>query len=129
MLCPEEASNFREAEDLADAEQKLAASPEAFGQTNRQVQTVDEADRIKNDGRYLYQIARKAIKKENESESIQTGIQILDTKDGLKETAFLTGLEGLEEFCPAPSRPQKRALMWKTWLFWSRAIMRSASIR
>ncbi len=94
----EEMGLFREAEDLADAEQKLAASPEAFGQTNQQVQTVDEADRIKNDGRYLYQIARKAIKKENESESIQTGIQILDTKDGLKETAFLTGLEGLEEF-------------------------------
>ena len=93
----EEAGLLAEAEALAD-EQKLSAAPKAFGQTNRQVQAVEEADQVKNDGRYLYQIAQKTSKEEDGSERVQTGIQILDTEGGLKETAFVTGFAGLEEF-------------------------------
>lgn len=93
----EEAGLLAETEALAD-EQKLSAAPKAFGQTNRQVQAVEEADQVKNDGRYLYQIAQKTSKDEDGSERVQTGIQILDTEGGLKETAFVTGFAGLEEF-------------------------------
>lgn len=75
---------------MDSAMQKLSdTADEVFGKTNVQVETVDEADRIKNDGRYLYQIAR--------TDSVY-GIQIVDTKDGLKETAFVTGFESIEEF-------------------------------
>ena len=78
---------------------KDAEAESAFGRTNIQTAGVDEADRIKNDGRYLYQIARKQIKKEDGApEGEEQGIQILDTKDGLKEAAFLEGFENLEEF-------------------------------
>lgn len=79
--------------DTAGAPQKQEASAEAFGRTNIQVEQIDEADQIKNDGRYLYQIVVR------QEESIQkTGIQIVDTKGGLKETAFLDDFESLEEF-------------------------------
>lgn len=84
------------AADASVSEQKLA-STEAFGKTNTQVEQIDEADRIKNDGRYLYQIAEKE-QEENGQYSVRTGIQILDTKGGLKETAFLEGYENVEEF-------------------------------
>lgn len=89
-------------EDLAAADapvsrQKLEASTEAFGKTNTQVEQVDEADQIKNDGRYLYQIAGKE-QEENGQYSVQTGIQILDTQGGLKEAAFLDDFESVEEF-------------------------------
>lgn len=93
----EDAGLLAETEALAD-EQKLSAAPKAYGQTNRQVQAVEEADQVKNDGRYLYQIAQKTSKDEDGSERVQTGIQILDTEGGLKETAFVTGFAGLEEF-------------------------------
>ncbi len=71
---------------------------EAFGQTNNQVEQVNEADRIQNDGRYLYQIAVKQGKEEEGEFRSQTGIQILDTKEGLKEVAFLADFESLEAF-------------------------------
>lgn len=85
-------------------EQKMEASEDvaaesAFGRTNIQTDGVDEADRIKNDGRYLYQIARKQEKQEDGApDEEKQGIQILDTRDGLKETAFLEGFENLEGF-------------------------------
>lgn len=96
------ASDFAMA-DLA-ASQKLARTEtaeteEAYGKTNTQVDEVDEADRIKNDGRYLYQIARKRTTEEDGTAGQEKqGIQILDTEDGLKEISFLDGFENLEEF-------------------------------
>ncbi len=72
---------------------------EAFGRTNVQVETVAEGDRIQNDGRYLYQIAeRKRDAEEGGEEIWSRGIQILDTKDGLRETAYLNDFESVEEF-------------------------------
>ncbi len=90
-----EAIKEPEMEDAAGGEQKLLASESAFGRTNTQVAQVDEADRIKNDGRYLYQIATK---QPDGADTSSTGIQILDTGDGLAETAFVDGFESLEEF-------------------------------
>jgi uncharacterized secreted protein with C-terminal beta-propeller domain len=84
-------------------EEKLAAETEAaadsisteasYGKTNVQVENIDEADCIKNDGRYLYQIAyRQEDGKEN------WGIQILDTEGELRETAFLDDFQRVTEF-------------------------------
>lgn len=84
--------------DSAGAEQKLQESEDVFGRTNTQVEQVDEADQIKNDGRYLYQIARKQQEGENRTGISRTGIQILDTEGGLAEAAFVDGFESLEEF-------------------------------
>lgn len=84
--------------DLATPEQKQQVSEDAFGRTNTQVQEIEEADQIKNDGRYLYQIASKTQTKEDGNIVEQTGIQILDTEDGLTEVAFLDDFEQLEEF-------------------------------
>lgn len=83
--------------ELATAEDSTAAKS-SYGQTNIQVEGVEEADQIKNDGRYLYQIAHKQRKEEDGSTTIQTGIQILDTSEGLKEVSFLQGFENVEEF-------------------------------
>lgn len=91
--------DIEEAEaEAADSVGELQMSKEAFGTTNRQVEQVDEADQIKNDGRYLYQIVRKEQEEANGENMHPVGIQIVDTKDGLKETAFLNDFESLEEF-------------------------------
>lgn len=77
--------------DTAGVMRKQQDLAERVGRTNTQVEEIDEADQIKNDGRYLYQIARR-------QEDGTYGIQILDTEGGLTETAFLDGFESLEEF-------------------------------
>lgn len=86
------------AEDAAGAELKLKTSESVFGRTNTQVQQVDEADQVKNDGRYLYQIAGKQQEGTDGADTFRTGIQILDTEGELAETAFVDGFESLEEF-------------------------------
>ncbi len=52
----------------------------SYGKTNQQEETVDEADIIKNDGRYLYQII-------NQEKSRKHSIQITDTKGKLQKAA------------------------------------------
>lgn len=60
------------------------------GTTNQQEADVEEADIIKNDGRYLYQVIL--------SESDYTyGVQITDTKGGLKEAARLEGFDNIKD--------------------------------
>ncbi len=87
------------AADLAAPQQKMQASKESYGRTNTQEEQIDEGDRIKNDGRYLYQIARKQTEEgDGSAKEEQVGIQIIDTKEGLKETAFVDGFRDLEEF-------------------------------
>jgi len=79
-------ASVEEAEDLG-------ASKDVFGKTNIQVEQVDEADRIKNDGRYLYQIAYRTEEGEE-----NWGIQILDTGGELREAAFLDDFDYVDEF-------------------------------
>lgn len=76
------------------AEASTDSAEGEYGQTNIQTAGVDEADTIKNDGRYLYQLARR--KEENGKE--YQGIQIVDTRDGLRETAFVGRFEYPREF-------------------------------
>lgn len=59
-----------------------------FGHTNQQEENVDEADIVKNDGRYLYQIIYDKYH--------NSTVQIVDTKDGLKETARITGFKNID---------------------------------
>ncbi|HBN56469.1 MAG TPA: hypothetical protein DD414_06805 [Lachnospiraceae bacterium] len=84
LAAPEEA-----AADLSSAKSA------AYGKTNVQVEQVDEAARIKNDGRYLYQIAEKT---DEAGQERRRGVQILDTRGGLKEAAFVDGFQNIEEF-------------------------------
>lgn len=51
-----------------------------YGKTNQQEEAVEEADIIKNDGRYLYQVVQQ-------ERNFKYAVQIADTKDGLKEAA------------------------------------------
>lgn len=80
-------------------EESQAAADESvkeYGQTNVQTEGVEEGDRIKNDGRYLYQLA---VRKGEDGENFQ-GIQIVDTRGekGLQETAFAGNFEYPREF-------------------------------
>lgn len=60
-----------------------------YADTNKQEAGVDEADIIKNDGRYLYQII--------ENSDYSQSIQMTDTQGGLKETARIDGFENIYE--------------------------------
>lgn len=80
------------AADYSEAEKQMAAN-DAFGETNVQTIGVDEGDIVKNDGRYLYQKIQV-----EENGRTKWMIQIVDTKDGLKEVARLDGIDGLLEF-------------------------------
>lgn len=57
-----------------------------YGRTNQQEEEVEEADIIKNDGRYLYQAVHL---KRNQ----KYAVQIADTKDGLKEASTIGQFE------------------------------------
>ncbi|MCI9132870.1 MAG: hypothetical protein HFI31_01595 [Lachnospiraceae bacterium] len=78
----EQSLSMAKVEDLSDA---------AFGGTNIQTAGVDEGDRVKNDGRYLYQTVWK-----EEKESVRQQVQILDTREGLKELCRLDGFTDIQ---------------------------------
>ena len=64
-----------------------------YGATNVQTEGVEEADVVKNDGRYLYQ------KICQEKDYIYTqAIQIVDTQGGLKEVKRIEGFDNIQEF-------------------------------
>ena len=65
-----------------------------YGTTNLQTEGVEEADTVKNDGRYLYQLAEGT----DQNGARYQGIQIADTKDGLRQTAFVGRFEHPREF-------------------------------
>lgn len=75
------------------AEGILSDSSVEYGTTNVQTQGVEEADVVKNDGRYLYQ----KIYQEDKN-VITQAIQIVDTVDGLKEVKRIEGFENIQEF-------------------------------
>ena len=60
-----------------------------YADTNRQEEGVDEADTIKNDGRYLYQIVT--------NEDYSQSVQITDTQGGLREAARIDGFDNIFE--------------------------------
>lgn len=71
------------------AEQESSNSQNDYADTNKQEAGVDEADIIKNDGRYLYQII--------ENTDYSQSIQITDTEGRLKEAARIDGFENIYE--------------------------------
>lgn len=71
------------------ANQESSNSQSDYADTNKQEAGVDEADIIKNDGRYLYQII--------ENSDYSQSIQITDTQSGLKEAASIDGFENIYE--------------------------------
>ena len=88
----ENIAEYGEAESISGAmleeSQAEAASDSVgkeFGGTNVQTEGVDEADTVKNDGRYLYQLAERR----DENGRTYQGIQVVDTKGGLRENAFV----------------------------------------
>ncbi|MCA1064277.1 beta-propeller domain-containing protein [Rossellomorea sp. AcN35-11] len=59
LLEREESMNSKSSEDSAAGES--AQSGAAFSETNNQVQGVDEGDRVKTDGKYIYQLTDRSL--------------------------------------------------------------------
>lgn len=79
---------YKEAEAVAAEKSEME-----YGTTNVQTEGVEEADVVKNDGRYLYQIVYQ------EKENIYSqAIQIVDTKERLEEVKRIEGFENIQEF-------------------------------
>lgn len=79
--------------DSAVKEAEIEESAAEYGETNVQTEGVEEADVVKNDGRYLYQ------KIYHEKDNVFTqAIQIIDTKEGLKEVKRIEGFDNIQEF-------------------------------
>lgn len=80
--------------ETADAAADMAGSAENnsedYGKTNQQEESVEEADIIKNDGRYLYQAI---YQKSKESYTVR----IADTKDGLTEAARVGEFDEIDD--------------------------------
>ena len=70
-----------------------SSADESFYTTNVQAVGIDEGDIVKNDGRFLYQKIR-----ETKEQRTKWAIQIIDTKDGLKEVSRIEEFDGLLEF-------------------------------
>ena len=92
MAEPEAVVTEEAAEDVEMGSMKYSAD-ESYNETNVQTVGVDEGDIVKNDGRYLYQ--KIQVLEEKRAKWV---IQVIDTKDGLKEVARIDGIEGLLEF-------------------------------
>ncbi|NBH13760.1 hypothetical protein D3Z36_06105 [Lachnospiraceae bacterium] len=81
------------AEDTADSANMDADSEhetEDYGKTNQQEEEVEEADIIKNDGRYLYQAV---LQRKDEKYTVR----IADTKGGLTETARVGSFQMIQD--------------------------------
>ncbi len=89
----ESADNMSSVSDLENSKTSANKTRGDYGETNVQVEFVDEGDIVKNDGRYLYQLVQNTKRGYGNTE-----IQIIDTKDGLKELARIDGFENVSEF-------------------------------
>lgn len=85
------------AEEESSAQKQMNSvqelSDSAYGTTNVRTEGIDEGDIVKNDGRYLYQLVRSS-----KGETLEWYIQIVDTKDGLKEIGQIRYSNPIEEF-------------------------------
>ncbi len=99
------AGGMEYAEDTADAFDKGSAGisdmessesdedssgEEDYGKTNQQEETVEEADIIKNDGRYLYRVSDR-------QDDYRRTVRIVDTEGGLKEVAQVGSFENVQD--------------------------------
>ena len=80
-------------EAAAEKSESIQENTTEYGTTNVQTQGVEEADVVKNDGRYLYQ------KIYEEKDYVYTqAIQIVDTQNGLTEVKRIEGFDNIQEF-------------------------------
>lgn len=77
-------------DSAADMGQSGENNTEDYGRTNQQEESVEEADIIKNDGRYLYQ----TIYQKNKG---KYAVRIVDTQAGLTETARVGDFEEIQD--------------------------------
>ena len=80
-------------EEKSAVEESAVAADKSFHETNVQTIGVDEGDIVKNDGRYLYQKIQVSA-----DQGTKWAIQIIDTKEKLKEVSQIKDMEGLVEF-------------------------------
>lgn len=78
-------------EELADD----AAGGAEYGKTNQQEESVEEADIIKNDGRYLYRVFYGSTG-ESRGYRDHYAVRIIDTEGGLKEVSLVGDFESVE---------------------------------
>lgn len=72
-----------------------AGKETAYGKTNQQEESVEEADIIKNDGRYLYRVVCQP-ESDRHSYMNRYTVKIIDTEGGLKEMALVGDYESVE---------------------------------
>lgn len=77
--------------ESAEAGAGETAEEENYGKTNQQEETVEEADIIKNDGRYLYRVSG------NKQNDYKQTVRIVDTEGGLKEVAQVGSFENVQD--------------------------------
>lgn len=79
------------AADEPASDSSAEGSSEDYGKTNQQEEGIEEADIIKNDGRYIYHVASTDFSLSKET------VQITDTKDGLQRAAIIDEFEEIKE--------------------------------
>lgn len=84
----EEAGNSEELADGVEGEVE-------HGKTNQQEESVEEADIIKNDGRYLYRVFYGSTG-ESHNYREHYAVRIIDTEGGLKEVSMVGDFESVE---------------------------------
>ena len=75
------------AEEKSDPVGQAEENSQDYGKTNQQEEEIEEADIIKNDGRYIYHVASTDFSLSKEA------VQITDTKDGLQKAAAIEGFD------------------------------------
>lgn len=86
----ESAAGGMESSEINEDSGGDVAGEEDYGKTNQQEETVEEADVIKNDGRYLY----RASDKQN---GYKRTVRIVDTEGGLKEVAQVGSFDSVQD--------------------------------
>lgn len=89
-----EAATEEAADVAAGASDVNAEGEQDYGRTNQQEAEVEEADIIKNDGRYLYRVVYRQVDyKYNQGYTVK----IVDTEGGLKEAAQVGDFEYVQD--------------------------------
>lgn len=76
------------------ASDSKAEGEEDYGKTNQQEKEVEEADIIKNDGRYLYRVVYRQVDYKYDA---RYTVKIVDTEGGLKEAAQVGDFEYVQD--------------------------------
>lgn len=84
-------SDMKEVVESSESDNGGEEREEDYGKTNQQEKEVEEADIIKNDGRYLYRVIYRW------DNHYKYAVRIVDTQDGLKEAAQVGDFEDVQD--------------------------------